>query len=140
MRRETIMAAIRQIAGGFLLVGGGILLLHTLFGMVASLILGFDSILAVMTFLSLTLAFPIYLIGIKSLRTATWLLWAFFAFQWLNECLLGNPPRLVNPFDWWRGDTLFASIVFVHVGYLLLYMVSKKGAAINLRDYIDVLS
>lgn len=97
--------------------------------MVAILIFGFDSIWEVTTALCLTLSFPIYLIGLKSLRIATLLLWVFFFLQWINECVISNPPDLANPFDWWRGDTLFAAIAFVQVGYLILARTSKEEAA-----------
>jgi hypothetical protein len=131
LRLSTTGAA---LAPWLLQTGGVILLLQSLFGMVAIVIFDFSSIRDVTTALCLTLAFPIYLIGLKSLRVATWLLWVFFVLQWLRTCFFSQPPVLVSPFDWWHGDTLFASIVLVQVGYLILSRVSKKGVAINLYN------
>jgi hypothetical protein len=123
------------LRGGLLLLGGGILLVQTLFGAFANMFNGFDSVTDWTFALGLTLAFPVYLIGLISLRAATWCLWAFFVFQWANQCFLtAAKPSLVNPFDWWHGDTLFAGIVLVNAGYLLLSRTSEKGRSVRLAD------
>ncbi len=117
-----------MIARALILLAGGVLLLQTSFGVIAISMFGFDSVSEVATALCLTLAFPIYLIALKSLRVATGLLWAFFLAQWLNECLISQPPHVVNALDWPHGDTLLAAIVLVQVGYLLLSRISNAGS------------
>jgi hypothetical protein len=117
-----------------LLIAGLFLLLETLFGLIASLILDTHSIRDIVTALCLTLGFPIYLLGLRSIRMATIALWVFFVAQWVNGCLLSIPPALYSPFDWWHGDVLVASIVLVQVGYLLLLRGRQHGKSLALRD------
>lgn len=130
------MAVINKIlCGGLLLLGGLILLIQTLFGIFASMLSSFDSGVDWTFALGLMLAFPVYLIGLISLRTSTWCLWVFFAIQWANQCLLtAEKPTLVNPFDWWHGDTLFTAIVLVSVGYVMLSRLSARGRSVRLAD------
>ena len=125
-----------MIAFALLLFAGGLLLVQSLFGVFAILPFGFDSVLEVTTALCLTLAFPLYLIGLKSLRVATWVLWGFFLAQWGNECLISRPPVLVSPLDWPHGVTLLAAIALVQVGYLMLSRTSISGRAVSLRDVL----
>ncbi len=115
-----------------LLVGGLILLLQTQFGAFAILMFGFDSLQEVATALSLTLAFPIFLVGLKSFRLSLFALWIFFIAQWVNECFLRDLPQLVSPFDWWHGDTLFVAVSLLQVGYLMLPRIVDGGGSVNL--------
>jgi len=133
------MPVISKVACGvLLLLGGVILLFQTLFGGFASMIFGFRSVIDWTFALGLTLAFPVYLIGLISLRASTLCLWGFFLFQWANQCFLTTAePTFVNPFDWWHGDTLFIAIVLVSVGYLLLSRTSAKGRSVTLLDMFD---
>jgi hypothetical protein len=118
-------------------VGGFVLLMQTLFGLVAILGLGFDSIRDITTALCLTLAFPSYLVGLKSLRISTILLWLFFVAQWANACLLSRPPELGSPFDWPHGDTLFAAIILVQCGYWLASKTLGKEKPLQLSDVFN---
>jgi hypothetical protein len=118
----------------FVLFGGGVLFLRTLCGMVAILAFGFGSAPETTTALSLTLAFPIYLIGLKSLRTATCVLWVFFVAQWIVECFISHPLTIVSPLGWWQADTLFVSIVLVHLGHRMLARTSKADS----NDLVDL--
>jgi hypothetical protein len=79
--------------------------------------IGFDTPADVVLVLCLTLAFPIFLMSLISLRLAISALWIFFVLQWLDSCSLGVPPKLHSPFDWWHGDFLFLGIVFVQIAY-----------------------
>ena len=132
--RGTGITAPDAIARGLLLLGGCGLLLESLFGILVISIYVYRTILDVTTALCVTLAFPLYLVGLKSLRVATWFLWIYFIAQWGNECLLGVPPQLVSPFDWPHGILLFASIASVQIGYLILSHGSRKGTAVNLYN------
>ncbi len=85
------MNVTEMTAKGLLLFAGVLLLLQSLFGVFAILPFDFDSVLEVTTALCLTLAFPLYLIGLKSLRVAAWALSAFFFAKWFNECLISPP-------------------------------------------------
>jgi hypothetical protein len=99
------------IAWACLILAGLVFLVETAFGCIAVLGMGFDSPSDISTDLALTMAFPIFLIGFFSQRLALVCLWLFFVLQWLEFSSLGQPPRLVNPFDWWHGLTLFLGIV-----------------------------
>jgi hypothetical protein len=96
-----------------MLLAGAILLLESIFGCYAVLGIGFSSLRDVATDLCLTLAFPIYLLSIFSIRIATIGLWLFFAAQWINMCLVSRPPTLISPLDGVHGDFLFLAIVLV---------------------------
>lgn len=112
---------VTKMLSGILLVAAGIILLcESLFGSIAILGFGFDSASDWAFAFGLTMAFPLFLIGIFSLRAASWGLWIFFFVQWANQCLLPGKPRFVNPLDWWHGDMLVVAIVLVHASYLLL--------------------
>jgi hypothetical protein len=39
-----------------------------------------------------------------------------------------------------HGDTLFAAIVLVHVGYLMVSRTSRKGSSSDLRDAFSIAS
>jgi len=131
--RGTGITARDAIARGLLILGGCVLLLESLFGILAILIYVYRTILDVTTALCLILPFPLYLVGLKSLRVAIWLLWIYFLAQWGNECLVSVPPQLVNPFEP-HGIPLFASIASVQIGYLILSYGSRKGTAVNLYN------
>jgi hypothetical protein len=88
-----------------------IFLVETLFGCIAVLGVGFNSLRNISTDLALTMAFPVFLIRFLSQRLALVCLWFFFVLQWLDFSSLGQPPKLVHPFDWWHGSTLFLGIV-----------------------------
>lgn len=123
-----------KLARWVLITGGVILLIQTLFGLLAILGLGFDSVREITTALCLTLAFPIYLLGFKSLRVAIVFLWLFFFAQWINECLISQPRTIRSPFDWPHGDTLFAAIVLAHIGYHSLLKALEKRQPVRLSD------
>jgi hypothetical protein len=99
------------IASTCMILAGLVFLVETLFGCIAILPMGFDSLRDISTALALTMAFPIFLIRYLSQRLALACLWLFFVLQWLDFSSLGHPPKLVNPFDWWQGLTLFLGIV-----------------------------
>jgi hypothetical protein len=119
-----------------LAAGGILLLMQTLFGLFAFAVLGLDFSLwrDITTALSLTLSFPIYLLAFRSLRVATVFLWIFFVAQWANTCLISQPPTIVNPFEWFHGDTLFIAIALIQCGYLLLSKTLGEGHPIALGD------
>ena len=62
-------------------IAGTLLLLETLLGMVYMAGIGFDTLPDILTDLCLTMAFPIFLIGLSFLRTASIALWIFFLAQ-----------------------------------------------------------
>jgi hypothetical protein len=99
------------IASTCMILAGLVFLVETLFGCIAILPMGFGSLRDISTALALTMAFPIFLIRYLSQRLALLCLWLFFVLQWLDFSSLGQPPKLVNPFDWWHGLTLFLGIV-----------------------------
>lgn len=123
--RTTVAGTL--IGGALLAIGGALLLLQTLFGLFASIMLDFYSVRAVETSLCLTLAFPIFLVVLKWPRVGIWALWVFFLIQWINACFLSSPPVLLNPIANFHDKALLVAIGFVHVGYLLLGGSKDQG-------------
>jgi hypothetical protein len=107
-RRDQIESR-TTIASACMILAGLVFLFETLFGCFAVLGIGY-SLRDIATELALTMAFPIFLIRFLSQRLALVCLWFFFVLQWLDFSSLGQPPKLVNPFDW-HGLTLFLGIV-----------------------------
>jgi hypothetical protein len=107
------------IASACMILAGLVFLVETLFGCFAVLGIGFNSFRDISTDLALTMAFPIFLIHFLSQRLALVCLWFFFVLQWLYFSSLGQPPKLVNPFDWWQGLTLFLGIVLFTVSTVM---------------------
>jgi hypothetical protein len=97
----------------FLLVAGILLLLETMLGCVYVLGIGFDSARDIGLDLCLTIAFPIYLLGFRSLRGASVGLWIFFVLQSAYISLNAKSVRLVNPLGWAHGDLLLSAAVLV---------------------------
>ena len=114
------------------MAGGSLLALESAFGVIAMLGIGFDKFQGIVTVLCLTLAFPIFLLSIRSLRIALCSLWVFFIVQWANACLLGTHPELISPFDWWHGDVLFLAILLVQIAYIV-YPLNMRGIRPLLR-------
>ncbi len=108
------MSEARYTISRFLyLLAAVIFLGQTLFGCFAVLGVGFDTVQAVLLDLSLTMAFPIFLLVIWSRKVAALLSWFFFLAQWLDSCSVGVPPKLISPLSDWHGVTLFlANILF----------------------------
>jgi hypothetical protein len=90
---------------------GIIFLAETVFGCIAVLGIGFDSLQDIMLDLSLTMAFPLFLISFLNRAVALAALWIFFVAQWIDMCLVSRPPTLLNPLDGWHGSTLLVGIV-----------------------------
>jgi hypothetical protein len=103
----------QSLASLSLIVAGLICLMESAFGCYAVLGIGFSSLRDIATDLSLTMAFPIYLLNLLSRRVATMCLWLFFIAQWLNSCLLGRPPQLISPLDGLHSVALLLGIVLV---------------------------
>jgi hypothetical protein len=81
------------------------------------------------------MAFPIYLIGIFSLRGASVALWMFFAVQWLAVCSFAQPPRLINPFGWAHGDLSIAGALLVSLSTWILSRVKDGKRLASLHDF-----
>jgi hypothetical protein len=108
-----------------LMVSGVFLLAQTLFGMLAMLGLDLTKFQDVFLVLCLTMAFPIYLLAIKSLRIVVGL-WVFFLVQWADMCMISSPPHFGNPLYWWRGDVLFIAIVLAQLSYIAQRLSGKE--------------
>jgi len=101
-----------------LLVSAGLLLLiESLLGVDYAFDVGSSSLRDLVTLFCLTMAFPVYLIGLFSLRVATASLWLFFIVQWLNHGHAGFHAGLIliSPFDWLHGVFTFLSAVLVSI-------------------------
>ncbi|WP_353066585.1 hypothetical protein RBB77_08765 [Tunturibacter psychrotolerans] len=96
---------------------GLILLLETLFGMFAVLGIGFSMLLDVATDLCLTMAFPIYLVGFRSLAAATFGLCLLFIAQWVDMYLVSVPRHFGNMLNGWFGELLLLTILLMTFSY-----------------------
>jgi len=100
-----------QVAQSCYILAGIIFLAETVFGCIAVLGIGFDSMQDILLDLSLTMAFPIFLISFLNRAVALAALWIFFVAQWIDMCLISRPPTLLNPLDGFHGDALLVGIV-----------------------------
>jgi hypothetical protein len=107
------MSDARYTIGRLLYVLAAVIFLgQSLFGCFAVLGIGFDTVKDVLLDLSLTLAFPIFLVVIWYRKTALSLSWVFFLAQWVDLCTLGASPKLVSPLSNWHDITLFLADLF----------------------------
>jgi hypothetical protein len=88
---------------------------------------GFDTLQDVLLDLSLTMAFPIFLVARWSRRIALVGIWIFFVAQWLDTCSVGVPPRLISPISDWHGTTLFVGIILFTIAVVCDRHSSSKG-------------
>ena len=100
-------------------VAGIIFLGETLYGCIAVLGIGFNTMQDSLLDLSLTMAFPIFLVSFRHRNIALLGLWIFFVAQWINLCLVSRPPTLLNPFDGLHGNILFAGIILFTIADIL---------------------
>jgi len=124
----------RMISGVALAIAGLLLLIRTGLGLIAVLGFGIDSIETLVTMLCLTLALPIYLVGLFSLRGATIGLWVFFGLNWTYLSLMSKPLGVVNPFSWPYGSHLIVAAILVQLAYSLLARAPDRHESIRLAD------
>ncbi|MGO8791942.1 MAG: hypothetical protein ACLQVL_31765 [Terriglobia bacterium] len=101
--------------------------MQSLFGCFAVLGVGFDTLQDDLLDLSLTMAFPIFLVALWSRRIALVGIWLFFVAQWLDTCSVGSPPTLISPFSDWHGTTLFIGVIFFTIAAACDRRSSSKG-------------
>jgi hypothetical protein len=128
-----------RLARVLLVIAGLLLLFESLLGMDYALEIGFSSLREILTDLCLTMAFPVYLIGLFSLRGATASLWVFFIVQWINICFSSSHPGyvFVNPFSWLHGDFSFFSAIMVSISTWMLRRPQDGIAHVNMRTVFD---
>jgi hypothetical protein len=101
-------------------LSGAILLVDSLFGCFVVFVSGIASLGDVLIVLSVTLAFPVFLISITSRRAALISLWAFFIFQWLARSLVLPPHhQLSNPLADWYSATMLLGVVLFTISVVL---------------------
>ena len=115
------------------------MLFESLLGMDYALDIGFGSLRAILNDLCLTMGFPIYLVGLFSLRGASASLGAFLILQWLNHGHVGFHVgfMLVNPFDWLHGLFSFLSAILVSVSTWLLCRPQDGIVHVNMRTVFE---
>jgi hypothetical protein len=124
--RALLSAKICLTAAAFLL------LYESLLGCIYVLGIGFSTAHDLLTDFSVTMAFPVFLISLWSVRGAAIGLWTFFALQWIDICSNKVPPGFVNPFGWLHGNFLFISAILVSISAFLLLKVHGKGRPVSL--------
>ena len=123
------------VTKGCLIVAGILLLLETLLGCLYVLGIGFSTIKDVILDLCLTMAFPVFLISLLSVRGAAIGLWIFFVVQWIDTCCGKWPPVFVNPLAWAHGNLSFASAILVSISAWLLsqeHDIKPSAGLVNL--------
>jgi hypothetical protein len=120
-----------------LLFAGSMLLLETLLGCIYVLGIGFSTTKNIILDLCLTLAFPIYLFCLVSLRTAAVGLWVFFAVQSIDICFNQKPTGFVNPLGWAHGDLLFAAAILVSLSIWMISRVKGGAGPATLSDVLN---
>ena len=120
-----------------LLFAGSMVLLETLLGCIYVLGIGFSTTKNVILDLCLTMALPIYLFSLVSLRKAAVGLWVFFVVQSIDICFNQKPPAFVNPLGWAHGDLLFAAAILVS---LSTWMISRVKGGAGPATLLDVLN
>lgn len=121
-----------------LLAAGALLLGESLLGCFFVLGIGLSSWDDLCTDLCLTMAFPIFLLSLRSIFAAAVALWLFFGVQWLNASIGGNLPGLVNPFGWLHGDLLFAAASLVTISWWKLPQIRSELKPTSLIGIISV--
>ena len=123
-----------RLARVLLFFAGLLLLLESLLGFDYALGLELGTLRGMLTGLCLTMAFPLYLVGLFSLRGATASIWLFFIVQWLNHGHAGFHAGviLISPFDWLHGDFTFISAILVSIATWVLCRPQNGKAPVNL--------
>jgi hypothetical protein len=110
-------------------IAGIIFLGQSLFGCVAVLGVGFDTLQDVLLDLSLTMAFPIFLIALWSRRIALLFLGIFFIAQWIDLCAGVGPPKLISPLSDWHDISLFLAVILFTIAVVCHGRTKSKGLA-----------
>jgi hypothetical protein len=111
-----------------------IFLAETVFGCIAILGIGFSTFQDILLDLSLTMAFPIFLITIVSRRIATFCLWIFFVAQWSEMCLISHPPTLISPLDGVHSVALLLGIVLFTFADISLHHMKPRLSVAELEN------
>jgi hypothetical protein len=110
------MSEVRRTISKCLYVAAAIIFLgQSLFGCFAVLGVGLDTLQDVLLDLSLTMAFPIFLLIFWSRKLVLLFLWVFFVVQWIDTCYVGVPPKLISPLANWHGISLFSAVILFTV-------------------------
>jgi hypothetical protein len=122
-----------------LVIAGMLMLLESLLGVDYAFDVGSSSLRDLATLFCLTVAFPVYLVGLFSLRGATASIWVFFIIQWLNHGRSGIHVgiHLVDPFDWLHGDFTFISAILVSVATWIFCRPKEGHTPDNLSRVFD---
>jgi hypothetical protein len=128
-----------RLARVFLIVAGMLMLSESLLGLDYALDIGFGSLRALLNDFCLTMGFPIYLVGLFSLRGASASLGAFLILQWLNHGHVGFHVgiMLANPFDWLHGLFSFLSAILVSASTWILCHPQDGIAHVNMRTVFE---
>jgi len=122
-----------------LVIAGLLMLFESLLGVVYAFDVGSSSLRDLVTLFCLTMAFPLFLVGLYSLRTATASMWLFFIVQWLNHGHAGFHAGLIliSPFDWLHGVFTFLSAILVSVATWTFCRPHQDHSADNMRRVFD---
>jgi hypothetical protein len=109
-------------------LSGAILLVDSLFGCFVVFVSGIASIRDLPIVLSITLAFPMFLISVRSRIAALVSLWIFFIAQWLLLSLVLPPhQQLSNPIADWDSATMLLAIILYTVSFALSGSLNEEG-------------
>lgn len=124
-----------SLAKAGLIVAGMMLAIETFMGSIAALGIGFEP-LPILLGLALAMGFPVYLIGLVSLRLAAIGLWVLFLYRWAVFCFLDQPFRLVNPIRLGWSSLLPLAAILVSASF---WAFSRVRDSMPVRTLGDVL-
>ena len=86
-----------SLAKTALVAAGAMLVIDTFCGSIVALGIGFEPA-PVPLGIAFALGFPVYLLGLRSLRGAAIGLWILFLYRWAALCSVMKPFQWINPF------------------------------------------
>jgi hypothetical protein len=114
--RPNYQRAAAEVLGACALAGAGVgFFVYSLWGAVAFLLIGYDSLSEIALDALLMGGFPLYILSLVSIRVAVCALWVHFILSWVY---LGSGGFF--PLQWWQGTVLSVSNLLVTLGYVLV--------------------
>jgi hypothetical protein len=118
----------------FGLIAAGIMLgFETLIGCIVALGIGFEPVPLPMG-LAFAMGFPVYLLGLRSIRAAAIGLWALFLYRWGVLCCVTRPCQVVSP-GWGWASLLPVSAFLVSA---CIWKLSRAKEPVRVNTLLDI--
>ncbi len=101
---------------GFLFLLGFLMAADSLWGLLAIMMLGFDSFNEISLAVCFLAPLPIYLLVLYSVSFAAVGVWLLFFATWITRCFISKPPTLISPVTVWFPDVVpFVAIALTYI-------------------------